>query len=362
MTTLVCCIDRDNEIGERAGVQPPIIGWEAVRSLVAEVGLADPESASVNCLLASLRLTRDLRDGGDEAVVAVLSGAHDSAVGADRAIAAHLDAVIDRYEPDSAIVVIDSAEDERIVPVIESRLRVDGVNRVVVRQARDIESTYYLLKQFLADEELRMTVLVPLGVALLLAPALLIWFSPAVALAGIVSLLGAAVLYKGLGVDEFMARLVERSRDLLYSGQVSIVTTVTALGLLGIGVLAGALAVSEAEQSALGAVVFAHSAVPWIALAAVIASAGRVVDGLIQRGRLGPSALSLPFALTAVGVVVRGFTGYLLELTLAVGPVTLLPVSRLAVFIIGGVLVSLVGVTVATTVGGPTVGPAESQS
>jgi len=350
VTTLVCCVDRDNDIGERAGVHPPITGWEAVRSLVADVGLADPESASVNCLLASLRITRDLRDEGEKAIVAVLSGTHGSAAGADRAIAAQLDELVARYDLESAVVVIDSTEDERLVPVIESRLRVDGVNRVVVRQARDIESTYYLLKQFLADEELRTTVLVPLGIGLLLAPALLLWFSPTVALAGVISLLGAAVLYKGLGVDTVVARFVERSRDLLYSGQVSVVTTVTALGLLGIGVLAGALAVSEADQPAVGAVVFAHSGVPWIALAAVVASAGRVVDAVIQRGRLHPSALSLPFALAAIGVVIRGFTGYLLEHTLMVGPVTLLPVSRLGVFIFVGVLVSLVGVTVATRI------------
>jgi len=79
---------------------------------------------------------------------------------------------------------------------VESRIPVDSVDRVVVRQARDIESTYYLLKQFLADEQLRSTILVPFGAALLLVPALFYWFSAGEAIAGVAGLLGAALLCK----------------------------------------------------------------------------------------------------------------------------------------------------------------------
>jgi putative membrane protein len=351
VTTLVCCVDRSGAIGERAGLSAPIAGWEAVRSLVTDVGLADPEATSVNCLLAALQTTRELRDEGREAVVAVLSGTSGSAVAADRAIATQLETLIERYDPTSAIVVIDSAADERVVPVIESRLPIDGVDRVVVRQARDIESTYYLLKQFLADEELRATVLVPLGIGLLLVPALLVWVSPTAALAGFASLLGAAVLYKGLGVDALVGRLLARSRELLYSGQVSVVTAVTAAGLLVVGLLAGGLAVSDLPGTEPVALVtaFVHNSVPWLALAAVAASVGRLIDGLIGAGTLRASTLSLPFVLLAVGVVVRGFTGYVFAYGLSAGPVALTPLGRLALFILAGLLVSLVGVSVATT-------------
>ena len=352
MTTLVCCVDRAGEIGERAGLSAPIAGWEAVRSLVTDVGLADPEATSVNCLLAALQTTRELHDEGREAVVAVLSGTSGSAVAADRAIANQLETLIDRYDPTAAIVVIDSAADERVVPVIESRLRVDGVDRVVVRQARDIESTYYLLKQFLADEELRTTVLVPLGVGLLLVPALLVWVSATAALAGFASLLGAAVLYKGLGVDALVGRLLARSRELLYSGRVSIVTAVTAAGLAVVGVLAGGLAATEpvgSQSVALAIAAFAHSSVPWLTLSAVVASVGRLIDGLIGAETLRAPVLSLPFVLLAIGIVVRGFTGYVFADGLAIGPAAVSPLGRLALFILAGILVSLLGVRVATT-------------
>ena len=348
MTTLVCCVDRDNDIGRQTGVRPPVEGWEAVRSLVVDVGLAEPESTGVNSLLEALRVTRELRDEGVDAVVAVLSGSSESAVAADRAIAGQIETLIERYEPSEAVVVIDSVEDERVVPIVESRLRVDAVDRVVVRQARDIESTYYLLKQFLADEELRTTVLVPLGIGLLLIPLLLAWFPPAVAIGGVAALLGLGILYKGLGVDELVGSLPAWGRELLYSGRVAVVTYVAAVGLAAVGLFVGALGVSDIGGSeALAAVAFVHHSSPWLAVAAVTAGTGRLLDELIAAGTVPTPYLNLPFGLLSLGIVVRGFTGYVFETELVVGTAVFAPIQRLVVYILAGVIVSLLGVRLA---------------
>ena len=354
VTTLVLCVDRANDIGRKTGIRTPVAGWEAVRSLVTEVGLADPEDSSVNCILEALSVTRSLRDADEDAVVAVVSGAGDSRVGADRSVAGQLDTLVAEYDVDSAVVVIDSAQDERLVPVVESRLPVDSVDRVVVRQARDIESTYYLLKQFLGDEELRATVLVPLGVGLLLLPLLLLYFSPEIALAGLASLIGAVLLYKGLAIDEHLADAADRAREALYSGQVSVVTYVVAAGLTLVGAFLGALSVrnqglAPSAVALLAAAQFTYASVPWLALAALTASAGRLLDELISADRVRQSYLNLPFGVVAVGLVVRGFSGYFLEREgqlVAFGDVPLTPTQRLAVFIVAGLVVSLVGVRV----------------
>jgi putative membrane protein len=359
VTTLVLCVDRTDDIGRKTGLTMPVVGWEAVQSLVTEVGLADPEDSSVNCLLETLRVARDLRDEDDDAVVAVVAGGGDSIVGADRSIAAQLDRLIEEHEPDSAVIVIDSVQDERLVPVVESRLRVDAVDRVVVRQAHDLESTYYLLKQFLADEELRTTLLVPTGIGLLLLPILLSQFSPTIALAGLASLLGAVLLYKGLAIDELLADLPDRVRAAMYSGQVSVVTYVVAAGLSLVGVFLGALAVSNSpvgETALLPAMQFTYSAVPWLALAALTASTGRLLDELISAGGIRAPYLNLPFGVVALGLVLRGFSGYFLERE-GVLPnlvffdrLVLTATQRLALFIVVGIVVSLVGVRVAVSV------------
>ena len=359
MTTLVLCVDRTDDIGRKTGLTTPVVGWEAVQSLVTEVGLADPEDSSVNCLLETLRVARELRDEDDEAVVAVVAGGGDSIVGADRSVAAQLDRLVEEYTPDSAVVVIDSVQDERLVPVVESRLPVDAVDRVVVRQAHDLESTYYLLKQFLADEELRTTLLVPTGIGLLLLPILLTQFSPTIALAGLASLLGAVLLYKGLAVDELLEDVPDRVRAAMYSGQVSVVTYVVSAGLSLVGVFLGALSVSNApvgETALLPAMQFTYAAVPWLALAALTASAGRLLDELISAEGVRTPYLNLPFGVVALGLVVRGFSGYFLEREgvlpnlVLFDRLLLTATQRLALFIVVGIVVSLVGVRIAVRV------------
>ena len=358
MTTLVICIDRSGAIGRATNVPMPVAGWEAVRSLVTDAGLSDPEDASVNCLLESLRVARDLRDEREESVVAVVSAESDTAVGADRSIAAQLDDLVDRYDPRAAVVVVDSAEDEQVLPIVESRIPVDSVDRVVVRQARDIESTYYLLKQFLADEQLRSTVLVPFGVALLLLPALFYWFSPAEAVAGVAGLLGAALLYKGLAIDRFVAGMPERVREALYAGQVSIVTYVVAAGLALVGGFFGVLAASELGGATrlVEAMEFVYTAVPWFAVGGVTAAVGRLLDELIRDEGIRTPYLNLPFVIVAVSLVVRGFAGYFLAQEAVIDPfdpigVGVTPVQGLAGFILAGIVVSLLGVKLASDVG-----------
>jgi len=370
MRTLVVCVDRTGDIPRQTGLHTPVAGWEAVQSLVVEMGVADPEDSAVNCLLEALRVTRDLRDGDDDAVVAAVSGSGDS-VAADRSVADQLDDLIERYDPDSAVVVIDSAEDERVVPIVESRLRVDAVDRVVVRQARDLESTYYLLKQFLADEELRQTVLVPLGIVLLVFPALLmVTGSLAVAVAAITAVIGLFVLYKGLSIENYLAEVPGQVRDALYSGRVSIVTYVVAGGLALVGVFAGALEVSDLSSETpllLTAMAFTYYSVPWVTLGGLAASAGRLFDEFIRREEVRTSFLNLPFGVLAVGLVVRGFSAYFMELAgelgsvvvpaaeigaLAVEGFAVSPEERLAAFVVAGVLVSVVGIRVATRFSG----------
>ncbi|UIP00808.1 DUF373 family protein [Halobaculum sp. CBA1158] len=356
MTTLVLCVDRSNDVGRKAGVETPIVGWEAVRSLVTDLGLADPEDAGVNSLLESLRVARDLSDEGEESVVAVVSGAGESAVRADRALARQLDEVVAAREFDSAIVVIDSAADERAVPMVESRLPVDAVDRVVVRQARDLESTYYLLKQFMADEELRETVLVPIGIGLLILPALLVYASPAVALAGVATLLGATLLYYGLGIDDLVDAAPDRAREALYSGQVSVVTYVAGLGLSVVGAFLGVISATPVTDGEfVAAMRFTYAAVPWLALAALTASFGRLLDELIRDEGVRSPYLNLPFGVVAVGLLLRGFAGYFLEREDGWSQLRLLgyelaPTERLAVFIVGSIALALVGVRVASSV------------
>ncbi|QLD86662.1 DUF373 family protein [Natronomonas halophila] len=357
MSTLVVCVDREGGLGPDG----PIVGWEAIQALVTDVGVNDPEDSRVNCLLETLRVARDLRDGGEEAVVAVVSGGGDG-VNSDRTVARQTDQLVADYDPESAIVVTDSASDERLIPIIESRVQVDAVDRVVVRQSHDIQSTYYLLKQFLADEELRGTVLVPIGAALLAFPVLLLLAdSVAVALSAIAAVIGTFLLYKGLGIDDFVSTLPRRVQDAFYSGQMSLVTYVVGAGLALVGVFAGGISATSMGSTSelLVGLRFVFDSVPWFAAAALAAATGRLIDELLAEEGVSSALMNLPFGVIAVGLVVRGFTGYFLERSdvieafsmppINAGPVfvegfTLSIWGRLALYVAAGILVSFAGV------------------
>ncbi len=372
MSTLVVCIDRGETVTDIAE-EIPVTGERAVRSLVTEVGLRDPESSRVNCLLEGLRLARELRAAGDDPLVAVVSGTDDS-VDADREIARQIDELLVAYDIESAVLVTDNAADERLVHVIESRVQVDAVSRVVVRQARDLESTYYLMKQFLADEELRQTVLVPLGVALLAVPVLLVFAESAtVAIAAVAAIAGLFLLYKGFGIGDALTALTGGLREGLYTGRVSVVTSVVAVGLALVGLVAGVISATPLadEGSILITVMaFLFDSVPWLATAALTASTGRAIDEWLQNDRVRTSSLNLPFVVVAVGFVIRGFAAYFLERAGVIDSFRIPPMSlgvvsiqgfsisgdvRLVAFVVAGVLVSLLGVGIAARVNGAVV-------
>ncbi len=372
MTTLVVCLDRNDDVGRKTGLKTPVVGWEAVRALVTDVGLADPEDSGVNALLETLRVAQQLRDENEDVAVAVVSGERESMVSADRAVAAQLDELVAAHQPDSAVVVIDSADDEQLVPIVESRLPVDSVDRVVVRQARDIESTYYLLKQFLGDEELRQTILVPLGLTLLVFPLLSTVVGPAEGAAAITTVIGLFLLYKGFNVDDLMTALAIKARESLYAGQISVVTYVVAGGLTLVGLFAGALGISGLGDSSgilIPVMQFVFDSVPWIATAALVASAGRLLDELIRDEPLRRSYLNLPFVVVSVGLVLRGFSAYFLQQQEVIEPMTIpgfsfgvlqlsnfstSPGERLAAYVAAAIVLSIVGVRLTSYLSGPT--------
>ncbi|WP_330630450.1 DUF373 family protein [Halocatena halophila] len=361
MSTLVVCVDRDGDFT----IDQPVVGEESLFELLRTAGLEDPEDSRVNCLLETISVARSMSDSCTQAVPVVVSGAGES-VGVDRAIATQLDDLVSEFDPDAAVVVVDSVADELAVPVIESRLRVDAVDRVIVQQARDIESTYYLLKRLVVDEELRRTLFTPIGAVLLAMPVILsVTNTVTVAVAVIAATVGGYLLYKGLGLDNALATVPAMVRSAFYSGQVSFVTYVVGAGLALIGCFLGAIAVQEYEPGLFMVVAFLFNAIPWLTLGALTATTGRLFDGLFGHEQVRATLFNAPFAILALGLVGRGFSAFLLENqaliaplivpSMAIGPLTtttvrLLARTRLLVFVFAGVFVSLLGVVLTSRV------------
>jgi putative membrane protein len=227
---LVLCVDLDDDLGRKTDVETPVIGRDNVVDAAVALASADPEDSDVNVLFEGVHIADGIDDEAVE--VAAVTGVDKGDVAANRAVGEEVDKVLASLASDEdvrALVVTDGAQDESVVPVIRSRIRIDGVRRVVVRQAQDLESMYYTMKQVLNDPETRGTVLVPLGVLLLIYPLAILsdWLGLPGAVLGVTSgLLGLYVLFRGLGLGEPARESLSSVRESLYAGRVTLVTYV----------------------------------------------------------------------------------------------------------------------------------------
>jgi putative membrane protein len=283
-----------------------------------------------------------IADGSeDEPVeVAAVTGVDAGDVAANRAVGEEVDKVLASLAADEdvrALVVTDGAQDESVVPVIRSRIRIDGVRRVVVRQAQDLESMYYTIKQVLDDPETRGTILVPLGILLLIYPMTIAVESlgyPGSALGVISGLLGLYVLARGLGAERILDEAVERATTGFYGGRITIITYVVAAALLAIGGLSGVTTL-EAQPRPLSPVEvlasLVYGAVQWFAAAGITSSLGRVTDEYL-RGTFEWRYLNAPFYVLAIGGVLHGLSAFFLGIR---------DLEYLAVALTGGTLLGL---------------------
>ncbi len=203
-------------MGVKAGIRGPVIGRKATLTAALKLGIADPEESDTNAILGALhhhdRLV-ERAEGNDEVEIAVLTG--DVRVGprSDRAIASQLDEVIQEFQPDSAVLVTDGAEDEASMPIVTSRVRVEHVEKIIVRQSRGIESTYYYIAKAIEDPRWRARLLVPVALFLMILGLGLILPNGEILIGAMPLLIGIWVLAKGLGWEQQLDRLMNDMRD-----------------------------------------------------------------------------------------------------------------------------------------------------
>src|SRR3989475_720934 len=172
MKTLVLCVDRDNDIGVKTGLQAPLIGRDQNLAAATKLGLADPEDSDVNALLSAVSIYDGLQKENTDAEVATICG--DVRVGAvsDLVLTKQLDQVLEQLRPDRVFLVSDGAEDEAFSPIIGSRVPVDHLRRGDVRQTTTPESLYYTIGRQLKNPRGRRKIGAPLGFFLLLFGAI----------------------------------------------------------------------------------------------------------------------------------------------------------------------------------------------
>ena len=147
---LVLSVDRDDDLGSKTECKGPLIGREDVLRGATQLGLSDPEDSDFNAMFEAVKVYDELKKKY-KVEVAILTGNSNVGLASDREVARQIEVVIKKFNADYAILVTDGTEDEHVMPIIQSRVPIMSVRRVIVKQAEQLESTYYKIKDFIQE-------------------------------------------------------------------------------------------------------------------------------------------------------------------------------------------------------------------
>ncbi len=231
---LVVAVDRDDDLG-RAGLHTPIIGRNAVLRAAITYATKNPEDADLNVLFTALKIAEELRAKGVEAEVAVVSGHPVDSIEADMRIRRQVLEAVKRTRAEGLVLVSDGAEDELVIPILQSIAPVVSVKRVVVEQHRGVEETYMLLARYIkkAIEEpryARMFLGVPGLILVVFSVLALLGLLYHAVLAGLL-VLGATMVVRGFNLEDRLMEVLRRTPALLIAYAVAGLALASAVAL-----------------------------------------------------------------------------------------------------------------------------------
>jgi len=202
---LVICIDRDNDVGEKAGIITPVVGRDACIEAAQRLALEDPEDADSNSIFAAIKTYEDLISKGYQVEVVTVAGVKDRGVQADEKILAETKKVLEKFSANGAVIVSDGEDDESVIPVIQNVLPIVSVQRVVIKVSRSVEYSYAIfgkyLKMLVYDSKYSKFFLGVPGILLLIGGVATIFGYTAEIFAVLVSILGGAFLIRAFDID-----------------------------------------------------------------------------------------------------------------------------------------------------------------
>ncbi|WP_445476008.1 DUF373 family protein [Methanococcoides methylutens] len=358
MQTLVICIDRDNDLGEKANVTTPIIGREDNIDAAVKLATADPEDSDSNTIFGGVNVLDELLARGLDAQIITFAGDKNVGVISDQKISSQLDAFLSEHEITNAIFISDGAEDETLLPIVQSRIKIDSVKRIVVKQSANLESTYYILKNALNDPKISQTFFVPLGLAALIYAIFLLARYPEGAIIGISAAIGMYMLYRGFNLDQPFALLRERMKNSFYEGQMTFVTYTIAAILGVMATMIGAVTLWQYYITGgswyYGIVtlitVFINVTIWWYVIAILFADIGKMVDQKLTDS-FTIKEVSPALFIIAIGLLFWGASTYILSVSAFTGdtPSNELSLQYFVYSVVGAILIALLGIKISMT-------------
>lgn len=315
--TLVLCVDRDDDIGFKAKVTSPPIGRDECLNTAERLAIIDPEDSDINSIFQAIKTYDELKKKGEDIYIAVIGGSQTNMLEGDRRIAHDLGKIVWDFEINECILVTDGAEDEFILPVIQSIVDVRSIQRVIVKQMPNLEGTYYIIKKLLDDPEISKTFLIPVGLAMLLYAVSNLLGYPGVAVVIVVGVLGLYLLFKGYGIDDYFGIAIKSLQSSFVGGKFTFVAYISAIVLGIMAIIIGLTSLLEwytSEQGILFYILaFVYGSVWYFTASVLIASIGKIIDIFLNEIKSIGRIIAIPFFVIAIGLIAYGASVYILS-------------------------------------------------
>ncbi|MBI5046611.1 DUF373 family protein [Candidatus Micrarchaeota archaeon] len=206
---LILCIDRDNDLYEKGRVNGPLIGRDKNLEGALALSLADPEDPDSNAIYYAVKTYDQMRKEGHNVEVATLTGDKNLGYKADKNVSNQLDRIMVEINPASCVLISDGASDEEVLPIIKSRIKVDSTKIVFIKQAKELEKTYFVLLEKLKDPYFART-LIGIPAVLIILLSLSSYYGLGWQPVGF--LIGIALLLRIFAIDEVVISIIKDFR------------------------------------------------------------------------------------------------------------------------------------------------------
>jgi putative membrane protein len=196
---LVLAIDIDNDLYRKTKITGPVVGRSDNLRAAERLALADPQDTDANTMFEAVKKYDQLKKSGNTVAIVTVTGAEKEGFVADSEISRQLDIVLDKFKADSCVLVTDGASDNRVLPILKTRVKINSVDILRMKQAEAFENTYFTVLEKLKEPHYARIVFgIPAVLLILFAVSYYLnygWQLP-------VALIGVYLVLKGFGLEE----------------------------------------------------------------------------------------------------------------------------------------------------------------
>jgi putative membrane protein len=302
---LILNIDRDDDFGRKTGVKTPIIGIADNLDAANKLGSVDPEDSDLNAIFLAISTYERLKKEGKDIEIATLCGDIPVGIKSDQKLSEELEQAIRDSEANEAILISDGAEDEYVLPIVQSRIKINSVQRVSIKQSKQLEDAYYRIIKLLDDDKVKKQFFLPIALILIVWAIFAIMGMAASGFGAILFTLGAYLLIRVFNWEKNIAFMWKELKSGLLTGKLSFYTYILSIVILAVTTFYAYNNTNFSPEQlwVIPIVSFINYLIWGIVAAGLIAAFGRVTDMYVREKIVHWSYWIVPFSLFSFGFI-----------------------------------------------------------